>query len=90
MIQVGTEVCYQSFGGWEVQTMWKLRKMCDVYGKAYFSKKIFTNMLNKGLPPGDWIKKTDDGVDKYWLSRKEKDPGADLVKKSLTVIWYMK
>ena len=29
-IQAWIEVSYQIFGGWEVQTMWIYRKMCDV------------------------------------------------------------
>ena len=46
MLQAWTEVCYQIFAGWEVQTMWNSRRMCDVYGEMCFSKKMFTNGLN--------------------------------------------
>ena len=45
--------------------------MCDMSGKACFSKKVFTNRLNMGLPQLAWIKRIVDGLETQWLSGKE-------------------
>ena len=43
-----TEVYYQSFGGWELQTMWNLQKNARCVRESMFSSKMFTNGLNMG------------------------------------------
>ena len=46
------KVCHQIFAVWEVQTMWILQKnvLCA-------QRRMFTNVLNMGLPLGTWVKK---------------------------------
>ena len=39
------------------------RSNLNVYGETYFSQKMFTNGLNRGLPQRTWVEKTDYGVE---------------------------
>ena len=67
------EVCYQSFYGWEVQTMWNSQKNVDVYREAYFSfKKNLNKWTQNRFVTINWVKKTVNGVKTHWLSVKEK------------------
>ena len=60
------------------------KRMWDLYGKACFSKKIFTKWLNMGLPGEAWVKKTVHEREKHWLFCKEKVMGAELRKEAHT------
>ena len=48
--------------------------MCDLYGEACFSQKIFTNWQHMALSLWAWVQKTVCGVET--LSGKEKISGA--------------
>ena len=53
MLQAWTNVCHKIFSSWEVQCE-IYRRMCDVYGEAYFSQENVTSGLN-------WIKTAQTG-----------------------------
>ena len=48
------------------------RRMCDVYGEAWFNQKMFTIRLNMSSSRCDWVKKTVHGVEAHRLSSIEK------------------
>ena len=76
----------------EKSKQWEINKrMCDVYGEAYFSPKMLTNVLNIGLPLQNWIEKSLWSEKKNTNSSKEKFQIQQSVKKDLlTFFWDMK
>ena len=52
------EVCHEILVAEKCKPYEIYRRMCDVYGEAYFRKKKFTNGLNVILPLQTWSQKT--------------------------------
>ena len=49
VLQTWTEVCHQTFGDWEVQTMWNLHRYVDVYGEVYLHLTHYLSSKEKVL-----------------------------------------
>ena len=49
--------------------------MCDVYREMWFSKEMFLNGLNMGLPWETWVEKTVHEEQTHWLSNLRKRSG---------------
>ena len=64
--------------------------MCDVYGEACFSLKIFTNGLNMDFSSRALIQKTVHKVETQWVSGKEKVPGAAVSQERWTNCFFNK
>ena len=64
-------------------------RMCDVYEKGSFSKKMFTNSLNVDLRQQTLVKKIAQEVEIHWLSGKENIPGAVISKESEIVRFHL-
>ena len=62
------------------------RRMCDAYGEASFSQKMFINSLNMSLPLRFWVEKTVHGMRAHWLSGNEKVPGSAVRKKVMLTV----
>ena len=69
-------VCYQIFGVWQMQTMWKLQKNVWFLQRNKFLSGIFTTELIIAFFTTNLSRKIVHGVKTQWLSSKEKVPGA--------------
>ena len=72
MLQAWTEVCYQSFGGWQMQTMWNSQKNVWCIQRRMFLSKNVYKWAKHGFA---WVEKTVHEVETHWLSGKERVSG---------------
>ena len=82
MLRAWTEVCHQF-----LRKLCEIYiRMCDVYRKACFCRKVFKNRLNKGSAIPSLSHKVHE-IEKHWLSGKEKVLGTVEKKVMSSVTW---